>query len=85
LRICEALAVHKEDFREEGRTLHLTGQASRDGLQKVALKQIAACHKRKPPYLHSTNTVTVSSSATEKVTVKQSPPFQARRYRQGRP
>jgi integrase len=38
LRICEALAVEKSDFRHEGRTLRVSGQASRDGRAKVALK-----------------------------------------------
>jgi integrase len=38
LRICEALAVEKSDFRHEGRTLRVSGQASRDGRKKVALK-----------------------------------------------
>jgi integrase len=38
LRICEALGVHKEDFRNGGTTLHLTGQATRDGSRKTALK-----------------------------------------------
>jgi integrase len=37
LRIEEAIAVHKEDFRSP-RTLRLTGQATRDGRRKVALK-----------------------------------------------
>jgi integrase len=38
LRICEALAVEKSDFRHEGRTLRVSGQASRDGRRRVALK-----------------------------------------------
>jgi integrase len=38
LRICEALAVEKSDFRHEGRTLRVSGQASGDGRRKVALK-----------------------------------------------
>jgi hypothetical protein len=45
----------------------------------------AACQNFRPAYLHSTNTVTVSSSATDRVTVKHSPPFQARgQFRAGR-
>lgn len=38
LRICEALAISKEDFRDEGKTLRVSGQASRDGLRKAPLK-----------------------------------------------
>jgi integrase len=38
LRICEALALEKSDFRHGGRTLRVSGQASRDGRRKVALK-----------------------------------------------
>lgn len=38
LRVCEALAVEKSDFRHSGRTLRVSGQASRDGRRKVALK-----------------------------------------------
>lgn len=39
LRVSEALAVHKEDFRDAGQTLRVSGQASRDGKSKVALKK----------------------------------------------
>jgi integrase len=45
LRIEEALAVHKEDFIHGGRKLRLTGQASRDGREKVALK-----HRKRGEY-----------------------------------
>ena len=38
LRICEALAVEKSDFRHGGRTLRVSGQASRDGRKKMPLK-----------------------------------------------
>lgn len=38
LRICEAMGVHKEDFRDKGKILRLTGQSSRDGRQKFPLK-----------------------------------------------
>ncbi|HEY2577890.1 MAG TPA: site-specific integrase [Streptosporangiaceae bacterium] len=38
LRICEAIAVHKEDFYDAGKMLRLTGQTSRDGLKKLPLK-----------------------------------------------
>jgi len=38
LRISEALAVEKSDFRHEGRTLRVSGQASRDSQRKIALK-----------------------------------------------
>jgi integrase len=38
LRISEALAVEKADFREGGRVLRVSGQATRDGRGKVALK-----------------------------------------------
>jgi integrase len=38
LRISEALAVEKSDFRDGGRTLRVSGQASRDGRKKAALK-----------------------------------------------
>lgn len=38
LRISEALAVEKPDFRDGGRTLRVSGQASRDSRGKVALK-----------------------------------------------
>ena len=38
LRISEALAVEKSDFRDGGRTLRVSGQVSRDGRTKVALK-----------------------------------------------
>jgi site-specific recombinase XerD len=44
LRIEEALAVHREDFRSP-RTLRLTGQASRDGREKVPLK-----HRKRGEY-----------------------------------
>jgi integrase len=45
LRIEEALAVHKEDFIRVGKTLRLTGQASRDGREKVPLK-----HRKRGEY-----------------------------------
>jgi hypothetical protein len=38
VRICEALAVQKSDFRDGGRTLWVSGQTSRDDRRKVALK-----------------------------------------------
>ncbi len=38
LRISEALAVEKADFRNGGRTLRVSGQSSRDGRRKLALK-----------------------------------------------
>jgi integrase len=38
LRICEARAVEKSDFRHGGRTVRVSGQAFRDGRKKVALK-----------------------------------------------
>jgi hypothetical protein len=44
---------------------------------------IAACQNFSPAYRHSTNTATVSSSATEKLTVKQSPPFCCRQCFRG--
>src|SRR5205085_10079195 len=37
--------------------------------------QTAACHIFRPAYLHSRNTATPSSAATDIVTVNQSPPF----------
>jgi hypothetical protein len=37
--------------------------------------QIRACQIRRPVYRHSTATMTTSSTSTEKVTVKQSPPL----------
>lgn len=49
LRICEALGVHKGDFRGGGTVLHLTGQASRDGRRKVALKHRKAGEYRDVP------------------------------------
>lgn len=39
LRIEEALGVEKADFRDGGRLLRLTGQASRDGREKLPLKK----------------------------------------------
>jgi len=39
LRIEEALAVEKADFREGGTVLRVTGQATRDGMGKVPLKK----------------------------------------------
>lgn len=45
LRIEEALAVHKEDFIRGGKTLRLTGQASRDGREKLPLK-----HRKRGEY-----------------------------------
>lgn len=44
LRIEEALGVHREDFRSP-RVLRLTGQASRDGSEKLPLK-----HRRRGEY-----------------------------------
>lgn len=38
LRICEALGVEKSDFREGGKVLRVSGQSSRDGHKRVALK-----------------------------------------------
>jgi integrase len=38
LRISEALAVHREDFSDDGTSLRITGQSSPDGTRKVALK-----------------------------------------------
>src|SRR5215831_1422442 len=38
LRISEALAVHREDFSDDGTSLRVSGQASPDGTRKVALK-----------------------------------------------
>jgi integrase len=38
LRIREALAVEREDFIEDGKTLRVSGQASVDGSRKVPLK-----------------------------------------------
>ena len=38
LRIEEALAVSKSDFRNGGKTLRVSGQASRDGRRKMPLK-----------------------------------------------
>lgn len=45
LRIEESLAVHREDFIHGGRTLRLTGQASRDGRDKRPLK-----HRKRGEY-----------------------------------
>jgi integrase len=39
LRIEEALGVEKADFRNDGKTLRVAGQASRDGLEKLPLKK----------------------------------------------
>jgi integrase len=39
LRIEEALGVEKGDFRNEGKTLRVCGQASRDGMEKLPLKK----------------------------------------------
>jgi integrase len=39
LRIEEALGVEKTDFRNDGKTLRVCGQASRDGLEKLPLKK----------------------------------------------
>jgi len=39
LRIEEALGVEKEEFRDGGNLLRLTGQASRDGKEKLPLKK----------------------------------------------
>src|SRR5262249_4255154 len=38
LRISEALAVERGDFREGGAVLRVSGQASRDGRERVPLK-----------------------------------------------
>jgi integrase len=38
LRIREALAVHREDFRDAGATLRVSGQASADGRRREPLK-----------------------------------------------
>lgn len=48
LRIEEALGVHREDFLGP-RTLHLTGQASRDGRKKMPLKHRKAGEYRDAP------------------------------------
>jgi integrase len=48
LRIEEALAVHREEFLSP-RTLHLTGQASRDGREKLPLKHRKAGEYRDVP------------------------------------
>jgi integrase len=45
LRIEEALGVHGEEFIHGGRTLRLTGQASKDGREKVPLK-----HRKRGEY-----------------------------------
>ncbi len=49
LRICEALGVHKEEFTDGGKNLRLTGQASRDGREKVPLKHRKAGEYRDVP------------------------------------
>jgi integrase len=48
LRIEEALAVHREDFRSR-KILRITGQATRDGRRKVALKSRKAGESREVP------------------------------------
>jgi hypothetical protein len=49
LRIAEALAVEKGDFRNGGKTLRVSGQASRDGRSKVHLKHRKAGEYRDAP------------------------------------
>ena len=49
LRISEALAVHREDFRDNGATLRVSGQANRDGTRKVPLKSRKAGEYRDVP------------------------------------
>lgn len=49
LRIREALAVHKSDFRENGTILRVSGQADLDGSRKVPLKHRRAGDHRDVP------------------------------------
>lgn len=49
LRIREALAVHREDFREAGAVLRVSGQAAEDGSRKVPLKHRKAGEYRDVP------------------------------------
>ena len=49
LRCPEALGVSREDFRDGGATLHLSGQASEDGTEKVPLKHRRAGEFRDVP------------------------------------
>jgi integrase len=49
LRIREALAVHREDFSQDGTSLRVSGQASQDGRRKVALKHRRAGEYRDVP------------------------------------
>lgn len=49
LRIAEALAVEKRDFRNGGKTLRVSGQASRDGRERVPLKHRRAGEYRDVP------------------------------------
>lgn len=49
LRIGEALSIEKADFREAGRVLRVSGQASRDGRGKVPLKHRRAGEYRDVP------------------------------------
>jgi len=49
LRIAEALAVEKADFRNGGKSLRVSGQATRDGRRKVALKHRKAGEYRDVP------------------------------------
>jgi integrase len=49
LRICEAIGTHKEDFRDGGKILRLTGQSSTDGREKLPLKHRKAGEYRDVP------------------------------------
>ena len=49
LRVCEAHAVAREDFREGGTMLRVSGQASLDGRRKVPLKHRHAGEYRDVP------------------------------------
>lgn len=49
LRVREALAVAREDFRDGGTTLRVSGQASTDGMRKVPLKHRKAEEFRDVP------------------------------------
>lgn len=49
LRVREALAIAREDFRDGGRTLRVSGQASADGMRKVPLKHRKAREFRDVP------------------------------------
>ena len=49
LRMREAIGTHKEDFRDGGKMLRLTGQSSRDGREKLPLKHRKAGEYRDVP------------------------------------